>query len=175
MAKNQLPFPVNEVSKDPAVADLVGQEFEWKGLRLLLVKTAATLTSPAGKFALFSDRRQSTISGNAAAGAYPGTVAGLVPAKVDGNVTSNAYIFVIRGGKEKGDNKVSVAIFSSAQVGAGGLPVRALDDGVAGVHQISSTVQQGLGLAVLDQIASSDQWLSSPGTFSARVQVTLSC
>jgi hypothetical protein len=173
--QNQIPFPVDQWSTDPSHAALLGQTFLWRGLKLLLVKAGAALTTPAGKFLTFSDRSNdgNTVAATADGGAYPGTVAGLVPATMSGSVTSNAYLFVIRGGKETDGSLYSVAIFSSAQVGTLGFPILPISSGVVGVHEISSTVQQGLSVGVLNQTASSNTWLTTPGTFSAEVQVML--
>jgi hypothetical protein len=174
--QNQLPFPVNTWSKDPSIAQLVGQEFLYKGLKLLLVKAAASITSPAGQFVVWSDPSHdgSTVSGKAETVTHnPGDVAGLVPATLSGTISSNAYFFVIRGGWEEDNALESVAIFSSAQVASTFLNVVALSCGVIGVQQISSTVQQGRALGRLRMLTSSSLWLTTPGTFSAEIEVKL--
>ena len=175
---NQIPFPPNTWSKDPSVASQVGQEFIYKGLKLLLVKAGAALTTPAGQFVKWLDPAQETCTVAAkaaltAANNDPGCIAGLVPRGVS-TVTSNAYLYVIRGGLEVDGSLLSVAVFSSAQIATTYLNVVALSCGVCGIQQISSTVQQGRALARLRQTTSSSLWVDqATSAWNARVEVTL--
>ena len=170
---NQLPFPLNTYSTDATNAPMLGQEFQYRGLKVLMVKAGAAFTDPAGKFILWSDPSEdaNTVSGTATTLATAGTVAGLVPALLSGSITSNSYFFVIKGGKEMNHGgRNSVAIFSSAQTGAPGSPMVIISSGTCG---ISSGTVADTKVAVTRQINSSDYWLTSPGTFSAEVEVLL--
>jgi hypothetical protein len=179
---NMLPFPINEASTDSSLDGLQGQTYTHEGLDLMLVKTGGSLTAPGGYFYSWADRSEdaATITTKTAGLAEPGTIAGLVPATLSGNVASDSYLFVIVGGKENNRKGTlnSVAFFSSAQVGAAGKGIIPLSSGTVGVFEVSSTVQQGYKIGVTNQVTSSSTWLSSD-TYGAagwaEVTVQLSC
>lgn len=170
---NILPFPIASSSTNSELDSLLGQVFEYQGLQAMLVKAAAALTTPGGRFLAWSDPSQdgNTVSGTASALSYAGAVAGLAPALLSGNVTSNAYLFVIRGGKEtQGGDGNSVAVLSSGQAAAAGNPCVIITSGNLGV---SSGADYSTVVAVTRQVTSSSTWLTTQASFCAEVEVLL--